>query len=208
MKVLFVPMTRPLHRDALERALSAQADVEVTSADAVHLRQTAVTLTPDVMLVVVGEDARKLHRALTTVELVHPAVPLVVVVPTGEVAMASHLVSRGVAGILTEDDDFTDLMYALHQAQRGKLVFPARLTRHQSAADEASDPVLTPREMEVLEHLAQGRPELEAANTLFITRQTFRTHIRNILRKLGVHSRMAAVLKASQIGLIDLPKTE
>jgi DNA-binding NarL/FixJ family response regulator len=69
----------------------------------------------------------------------------------------------------------------------------------------ASD-ALTPRETEVLRSLADGMSTPEIADELGITRNTLRTHIHNIMGKLGARSKLEAVLTAIREGIVDPPR--
>jgi PAS domain S-box-containing protein len=62
---------------------------------------------------------------------------------------------------------------------------------------------LTPRQLEVLEYLADGRSTAQIAAALGIARDTVRNHVRGILRALGVHSRLEAVVEAHRLGLVS-----
>ena len=68
-----------------------------------------------------------------------------------------------------------------------------------------SSPVLTARELEVLGLMAQSKSNREIAEALFISENTVKNHVRNILEKLHLHSRMEAVLYALQKRLLDPP---
>ncbi len=81
----------------------------------------------------------------------------------------------------------------------GQPVMPVREERN---AIQSSDLPLTPREREVLRFLAEGRSNQEIANALSISPRTVATHIHNILGKLGVSSRAAAVAMALRQGMI------
>jgi DNA-binding CsgD family transcriptional regulator len=63
---------------------------------------------------------------------------------------------------------------------------------------------LTEREREILRHVAQGRRNDDIAATLFISPQTVQTHVRNVLGKLGVHSKLEAVALAVRHEQIEL----
>jgi DNA-binding NarL/FixJ family response regulator len=80
-----------------------------------------------------------------------------------------------------------------------------RLLQQRRARDEAARRLsrLTPREREVLTLLAQGGDNDSIARVLVISPQTARTHIQNVLVKLGVHSRLEAAAVAIQNGLVD-----
>ena len=75
---------------------------------------------------------------------------------------------------------------------------PARLLPRPAART-----VMTPRQLEILLLLSGGASTAQIASELFITTETVRNHIRRILMKLHVHSRLAAVAKARTLGLID-----
>ena len=75
----------------------------------------------------------------------------------------------------------------------------------QGAQVHASD-VLTPRETEVLRSLADGMSTPEIAEELGITRNTLRTHIHNIMGKLGARSKLEAVLTAIREGIVEAPR--
>jgi DNA-binding CsgD family transcriptional regulator len=66
----------------------------------------------------------------------------------------------------------------------------------------ADSPRLTPRQMEVLRELAAGRSTAQIAERLGISKLTVRNHVRGVTQRLGVHSRLEAVLRASEAGLV------
>lgn len=79
-----------------------------------------------------------------------------------------------------------------------------RLDRERASRDELADRVgrLTPRELEILREAALGRRNDEIADALGMSRHTVRTHVQNILTKLGVHSKLEAVLVAIRYGKV------
>ena len=62
---------------------------------------------------------------------------------------------------------------------------------------------LTPRQLQVLQYLGEGRSTMEIAEAMTLARETVRNHIRAVLRGLGVHSRLEAVIEAQRLGLLD-----
>ena len=64
---------------------------------------------------------------------------------------------------------------------------------------------LTPREVEVVQTLASGMSSPEISEKLGITRNTLRTHVHNIVGKLGARSKLEAVLAAIRLGIVDAP---
>ena len=77
------------------------------------------------------------------------------------------------------------------------------LTRNERSAVVA--PRLTDRELQVLRLVARGKSNKEIAKDLFISENTVKNHVRNILEKLQLHSRMEAVMYAVREKLLDIP---
>jgi two-component system, NarL family, nitrate/nitrite response regulator NarL len=123
-------------------------------------------------------------------------------------------VELGVCGFVSKNQHLSELMNAIRQAAKGEIAIPTSLLLgllgrkphiRRQAADVPKYEVLTKRETEILRYLAQGHSGNEIAEILHISPLTVRTHIRNMIEKLGVHSRLEAVTYALQQGLIDTP---
>jgi len=123
-------------------------------------------------------------------------------------------VKAGARGYVTKGAPFDELVGALNAVNdggaavsphmAGKLLDVTRqLLRHQELL-QSRKPVLTGREIEVLELVARGRTSREIGDVLYISENTVKNHIRNILDKLGLHSRNEAVLYAVREDLIHL----
>jgi DNA-binding NarL/FixJ family response regulator len=108
-----------------------------------------------------------------------------------------------VAGLLLGADDYVVKPYAADEL----LARVRRLVQRSRPAAARSASRLTPRELEVLELLADGRSPQEIATGLFISAKTVSTHIEHIFTKLGVTSRVQAVALAYRHGLVT-PATE
>jgi PAS domain S-box-containing protein len=89
---------------------------------------------------------------------------------------------------------------AIEGGDRYHAVFGVVLVRNGRSATESA--VLTTRQSEVLALIASGASTVQIAETLHLTRETVRNHVRNILRRLGVHSRVEAVAVAYRDGLL------
>lgn len=123
-------------------------------------------------------------------------------------------IRAGVRGYLVKDVPFERLARSLHDvASGGAAISPvmagklldvmAMALRHPEFAS-VRKPALTGRELEVLEHVSQGMTSKEIGEELFISENTVKNHVRNILDKLGVHSRNEAVLYAVRENLIAI----
>jgi two-component system NarL family response regulator len=123
-------------------------------------------------------------------------------------------VKAGARGYLTKDTPLPELISAidavdaggaaLSPMMAGKLLDVANQLLRNEELLASRNPTLTRREIEVLELVAQGNTNREIGELLFISENTVKNHIRNILDKLGLHSRNEAVLYAAREDLISL----
>jgi DNA-binding NarL/FixJ family response regulator len=124
-------------------------------------------------------------------------------------------IDAGASAYLTKSLSTADqIVRAVRQAGRGEVLIPASLfakaiARQRSALDRqqerdrmAAD--FTAREMEVLNLLAEGLDTMDMSDRLGIAPHTIEWHVRHLIEKLKVHSKLQAVIAAARLGLIDL----
>ena len=106
------------------------------------------------------------------------------------------LVDAGADGYLLKDSEPETLLSQIHQAARGKNVFSDIICEYLASRSELTDPFadLTERELDVLQEVARGLSNKQIASQLHISEETVKVHIRNLLRKLNVRSRVAATV--------------
>ncbi|AMH18476.1 nitrate/nitrite response regulator protein [Hafnia paralvei ATCC 29927] len=106
------------------------------------------------------------------------------------------LVDAGADGYLLKDSEPEILLSQIHQAASGKNVFSDTISEYLSSRTELTDPFadLTERELDVLQEVARGLSNKQIASQLHISEETVKVHIRNLLRKLDVRSRVAATV--------------
>lgn len=106
------------------------------------------------------------------------------------------LVDAGVDGYLLKDSDTAELLGQIRQAAKGESAFSEVVRKHLLERRPQQDPfsALTDRERDVLQWIATGMSNKQIAAHLFISEETVKVHIRNLLRKLNVHSRVAATV--------------
>jgi DNA-binding NarL/FixJ family response regulator len=95
-----------------------------------------------------------------------------------------------------------ELIRAIEMVARGETYADATLAR--LANETPPPPLLSPRERQVLQLLAQGLTGEDAAKRLYLSPETIRTHVRNAITKLGAHTRVHAVTIALQRGEVEL----
>lgn len=110
-------------------------------------------------------------------------------------------IQAGATGYLLKDAPREELFRAVEAAARGQAVLaPAVATRLMGQVRQPETDLLSQRELQVLELVAQGSTNREAANLLFISEATVKTHLLHIYAKLGVNDRAAAVATAFSRG--------
>ena len=121
-------------------------------------------------------------------------------------------IEAGASGYLTKDRPVVELINAVRTVRRGEVVVPPQmlrsllsgLIRRRKEQDEAMHRMsrLTRRELEVLALLADGAGNEGIAESLFISPQTARTHVQNLIAKLGLHSRLEAAMFVARNGML------
>jgi len=133
-----------------------------------------------------------------------PEVEIIALTSVLEDGSVIGAVRAGAIGYLLKDTNGDELCRAIHAAASGQVQLSpqaaVRLAREIRTPENPQK--LTDREVEVLRLLAQGKANKEIAASLFIGETTVKTHVSNILLKLGVPSRTQAALYAIRIGLV------
>ncbi|HMI71195.1 MAG TPA: response regulator transcription factor [Solirubrobacteraceae bacterium] len=131
----------------------------------------------------------------------------------GEEERVRAALEAGASGYLLKDADVDEVAAAVRAAHRGELQLDPAVARLLMSSlrgisrDDVSS-ALTPRELEVLALVGTGRANKEIAAELSISERTARTHVSNILRKLGLASRTQAALWAVREGLVEVDDGE
>ena len=135
---------------------------------------------------------------------------------TASLDRAEHAraVEAGAAGVLHKSADVDTILDATRRVGEGEtllseselveLLHLAGQNREEEVEARASIEQITPREREVLQALAEGLSNKEIAARLHMSVDTERTHMMNILNKLGVHSRLQALVFATRHGLVEI----
>ncbi len=108
----------------------------------------------------------------------------------------------GAFGYLLKSMPPNELVDAIRSVHRGKKRIPAEVAAH--LAEHMGDDALTPREIEVLRHIAGGNRNRDIGERLFISEETVKVHIRHIMEKLGATDRTQAVSIAVRRGIVQL----
>jgi DNA-binding NarL/FixJ family response regulator len=201
-------------RRGLRGFLELLDDIEVVG-EAENGRQgveLAGQLRPDVVLMDLLMPKLDGIGAIEEIKTRYPAVEIVALTSFVEEARVTAALEAGASGFLLKDADADDVASAIRSAHRGEVhldpavaLLVARRMRAGAAAAasgkaDGHEP-LTEREREVLRLVARGLSNKAIADELAITERTARTHVSNILGKLGLTSRTQAALYALEHGL-------
>ena len=172
----------------------------VNGADAL---QKAHDLHPNVILMDLMMPVMDGIAAIETLRRDLPEIEIIALTSVLEDASVFNAMRAGATGYLLKDTEADELCRAIKAAAAGQVQLSphaaARLLREVPAPN--SPERLTDRETDVLRLLAQGLSNKEIAAALVVGEKTVKTHVSNILSKLGVVSRTQAALYATRIGL-------
>lgn len=195
----------PVVRDGLRGMFNADPRFEVLgeAGDGAEAIAIGERLRPDVILM----DLRMPRTDGVTAikELAKRGVPARVLVLTTYDADRDVLpaIEAGATGYLLKDAPRDELFRAVEAAARGQAVLsPAVATRLMGQMRQPASEPLSQRELEVLELIARGSTNREAAAQLFISEATVKTHLLHVYAKLGVNDRAAAVATAFDRGFL------
>jgi len=194
--------------EGLAALINSQSDMKVVGnvGTVAECLDAATELDPDVVLLDfrlpdgTGPDAANAIRA------VRPASKMIFLTREDTDAARFAAVQSGASAFLHKSRAAAEVVSAIRDVARGKMLITPRtiatlLAKRRSI--EAQLDRLTPREKEVLRLMAEGLPSRQIAADMGISYTTVRTHIRSLGSKLAVHSKLEAIVKARELGLIN-----
>jgi DNA-binding NarL/FixJ family response regulator len=204
-----------LFRTGLSAALRAAGfDICGQAGDAESAVTAAEELLPDVVVLDILMPGLSGLEVVEKILAVSPSSRVILLTASESVEDLLEGIRAGARGYLVKDTAFEGLAEAIREVVRGGAAVSSRMggklfdilrqhLRHQDIAGDRA-PCLTGREVEILRHVAAGETSREIGRVLYISENTVKNHIRNILDKLGLHSRSEAVLYAVRESLIEL----
>jgi DNA-binding NarL/FixJ family response regulator len=216
----------PLFRQGLRRVLEAEEDLEVIMevADGEEGLRLAKQLLPNVVIMDINLPHMNGLQATRELKQAAPEVAVIMLTAYHDDEQIFHAVRAGAAAYFPKDITPRRLVEAIRQVSKGNYVVDDEVLNKPEVATwllQQFDKVayvdgmpnemfapLSPREMEILQHIARGQSNKEVAYALGISRQTVKNHMTSILRKLAVNDRTQAALYAVRRGWIRLHDDE
>ncbi len=206
-----------LFRRGLEMVLGSEADIELVgeASDGEEAVLKAAEVMPDIVLMDVRMPKRSGIEATAEIKELMPHVKILMLTISDEETDLYDAIKAGASGYLLKEipiDEVADAIRGVWAGQsRISPSMASKLLTEFAAISKGADertsmpaPRLTDREMEVLRLVAQGLNNRDIAKQLFISENTVKNHIRNILEKLHLHSRMEAVVYAVREKMIEI----
>jgi two-component system, NarL family, response regulator NreC len=201
-------------RTGLRALLERQPNLEVVG-ESENGRETvalAASLRPDVVVMDVGMPVLNGIEATQTIVTQNPTVAVVILSMHADESYVMRALKAGARGYLLKDSAAADLIGAIQAISQGKSFFSPKVSRilaedyvrvlKQKGAVDTYD-LLTSREREILQLLAEGKTNKEVATALNISPYTVETHRGHILQKLNLHNSAELVLYAVRKGIIS-----
>jgi len=201
-------------RTGLRALLERQPDLEVVgeSENGHEAVELAAALRPDVVVMDVGMPVLNGIEATHMISSKHPTTAVVILSMHADESYVMRALRAGARGYLLKDSAAVDLISAVHAVSQNKSFFSPRVSRilaedyvrvlKQKGAVDSYD-LLTSREREILQLLAEGKANKEVATTLNISPYTVETHRSHILEKLNLHNPAELILYAVRKGIIS-----
>ncbi|MDQ3645509.1 MAG: response regulator transcription factor [Actinomycetota bacterium] len=206
-----------LFRRGLQMVLEGEADIEVVAeaSDGFEALERAEQSSPDVVLMDVRMPKRSGIDATRAIKETLPSTHVLMLTISDEEADLYEAIKAGASGYLLKEISIDEVASAVRSVYQGQsLISPsmasklltefATMVKRQDERTQIPAPRLTDRELEVLKLVAKGLNNRDIGAELFISENTVKNHVRNILEKLHLHSRMEAVVYAVREKLLDI----
>lgn len=201
-------------REGLSRSMTeAGFDVVGEASDGVEATQKALEVTPDVILMDVTMPNCDGVEACRQIKAAGSSSRIVMLTMHADQDVLANAIRAGASGYLTKDCSTREIAEAVRMAAAGDTVLSPQLARSMldevrrlddPRVEDDDDRVVTKREEEVLQLIADGCSTPEVAEQLYISQKTVKNHLASIYQKLDARDRTQAVLQAVRMGIVHL----
>ncbi len=202
-----------LMRSGLRVLLEQQTDLTVVgeASDGREAVALVASQKPDVLVMDIGMPSLNGIEAAAQIMQSHPEISIVMLSMHSDESYVMRALRAGAKGYLLKDSAEADLIRAVHSVAEGKSFFSPAVSKvllddyvrklKRSGTDDPYD-LLTPREREVLQLVAEGKSNKDIAQLLNLSVYTVETHRSNIMEKLNLHGVPELILYAVRKGII------
>jgi DNA-binding NarL/FixJ family response regulator len=201
-------------RKGIRSLLESHAGWEVCgeAADGRQAVECSTKLNPDVLLLDIGMPNLNGLDAARQILAVTPDARILILTVHDSEQVVREVLAVGARGFLLKSDAGRDLVAAVEALQHRRTYFTSKVAqmildgylRPHDESDAPAQHVLTPREREVIQLVAEGKSTKEVATALSLSVKTAETHRTNLMRKLNLHSVAAVTLYAVRNGIVQI----
>ena len=202
-------------REGIRALLEKVPDIEMVgeAADGEAAISSIEQLMPDVVLMDITMPGINGLEATRLIKQRYPQIKVLILTMHETDQYLSEMLSAGASGYIVKTTDSSELISAIQEVNEGNVhLYPSiarmlvedYLHKVTTGEEKKSYNGLTPREREVLKHIAEGKQNKEISNFLGISVRTVQAHRTNLMDKIGAHDRTELVKYAIRKGIIDL----
>lgn len=198
-----------LVRETMRRSMEDEGfEIVGEAVDGEEAVRFAQQLSPDIVLMDVSMPVLDGVEATRMLKQRTPATRIVMLTMHADADVIRRSVEAGAVGYLTKDCTVSDIVDAVRLAHAGETAISAGLASAMLAeatrTRSGEEPLISPREVEVLQLIAEGASPVEVGEKLYISVKTVKNHLSSIYAKLDARDRTQAVLKGLRMGIIRL----
>lgn len=194
----------PLLREGIAAVLAGQPDMDLVgeACDGADAIDRHAALRPDVTLMDLQMPGTDGIQAIRAIRKAVPDARIAILTTYRGDVRALHAIEAGAQGYLLKSALRKELIEAIRALAAGRRYFPAEIATE--LANHIGKDVLTPREIQVLQHLAAGLANKQVASELGVSEDTVKGHVSSVMEKLGASNRTHAVALGIERGIIAL----
>ena len=190
----------PLIREGISNSLTSLGDASITLAGSMAEAIASITHSPpDVIILDLNLPDGNGFEVLTWVKSINPETVVIILTFNAQPVNLRAAMIAGANAYILKSAPLSEVKAAVIQCLNSPKYF---LSENIDLVLRSTEAKLTPRELQVLTHLASSAPYLEISRALYISMPTLKSHVASIFAKLEVNSRMAATNKARSEGLV------